>query len=356
MIFPQAGLPGTSFADSIAGIPQVQQPQQSIFAQPQQPQGGGILGGLFNRINQAASTPAFNLGLGFLQGNPLAGAQAGQQAQALQQRKLQQIQAQQAAQQQAQAAAAQQQFSNRLATRADRRAESAAGKGSTVAQDAARIFPNDPKAQRDFILSNSKAEIARKDREQKATDARLKLKAESIPDFKDVTTLRKEFTSVSTDFQEIGRNLNTINTLAARKDAAGDLALVVAFTKLLDPGSVAREGEVKLTQSAQGVIDKAGNTLERLRKGETLLTDTVRQQFVDAANELGANYSNSFKTRQSEFTTISQTFFPDLDPSLILVGANDPTVEQPTSGTQTVNSSVGQINFRVIPSPRGGPQ
>lgn len=132
MIFPQPGLPGTSFDQILQGIPQVQ--QQSIFGPPQ-PQGGGIfgpppqqqqrggLGGLFDRINQAASTPLFNIGLDLLTNNGRNASQAGLRASQLQQQQRAQGQEDRAARRRAAAAAAQQGFNNNLATRADARAQ-----------------------------------------------------------------------------------------------------------------------------------------------------------------------------------------------------------------------------------------
>lgn len=298
-----------------------------IFPQAQQ-----SVGGLFERINQAAQTPSFGLGIGLLSGSPQAGFQNAQQAALLQNRQAQQAQAQAAAQQKAQADAAQRAFQNDLSLRADQRAQGQFDRGPAapaIVQQAKFLFPNDPAKQQRFVQANSVAEQNKLNRQADERKAQIKAEAEAIPDFKDVTSLRKEFTDVSADFQEIGRNLNTINTLGANTDAASHLGLIVAFTKLLDPGSVAREGEVKLTQSAQGVVSKLGNLKNRLEKGETALPPEVVDDLLNAANELGANYSKSFKTRQGEFTKIADTFFPGLDPAMILVGANDPTVAQP---------------------------
>lgn len=161
-------------------------------------------------------------------------------------------------------------------------------------------------------------------------EEKLKENKEPEPaDFKDVQALRKEWSSVTDEFQGINRNINNINTLASRKDSAGDLALVVAFTKLLDPGSVAREGEVNLTKSAESAIGKARTMIPRLQKGQTLLDDQTRAQLVEAANDLASQYQGAYKNRQGEYGRIANRFFPGEDPSLILVGAGDPMAAQP---------------------------
>ena len=147
--------------------------------------------------------------------------------------------------------------------------------------------------------------------------------------FGDATDLRKEFTKVTDDFRDIQNSLNTINTVAGERTAAGDLALVVAFTKLQDPGSVAREGEVALTQSAAPLFSTAKNWVARLEKGNTFLPDDVRAQLVDTANKIGAGYGASYKTRIGEYQFLAER--GNIDPRLVLTGINDPTVPAPAA-------------------------
>ena len=151
--------------------------------------------------------------------------------------------------------------------------------------------------------------------------------------FKDTQALRKEFSQVTSDFQDIQRSINNINALGGRKDAASDLALVVSFTKLLDPGSVAREGEVTLSRSAASTIDQASNWLARLQKGNTLLPDNTRDAFLAAANELAQQYDGSFQKRQSEFRGIAEA--GQIDPNLVLIGTADPRAANPNERAES---------------------
>lgn len=147
--------------------------------------------------------------------------------------------------------------------------------------------------------------------------------------FKDTQALRKEFSNVTGDFTSIRNNLNTINTVGSQKDSAGDLALLVSFTKLLDPNSVAREGEVRLAQSAAGLFENASVWADRIQKGQTLLPDDVRQRYIAAANQIGSQYDNAFKKRQQEFRQISEA--GQIDPNLVLIGSNDPRAPNPAA-------------------------
>lgn len=74
---------------------------------------------------------------------------------------------------------------------------------------------------------------------------------------------------------------------AAAKDpsAAGDLALIFNYMKLLDPGSVVREGEFATAQNTAGVPDQIRNMYNRALNGERL-NPNQRGDFVNRAERL----------------------------------------------------------------------
>lgn len=130
--------------------------------------------------------------------------------------------------------------------------------------------------------------------------------------------LRTDFTRITDDFRGINNSITVIRTMAQREDAQGDLALIVAFTKIMDPGSVAREGEVTLTQSSASIMQQAGNWLNRIEQGNTVLPAPVRQAFLEASEEMAAAYSSAFDLRAQEFSDIATDY--GLDPSRVIVG------------------------------------
>jgi hypothetical protein len=152
--------------------------------------------------------------------------------------------------------------------------------------------------------------------------------------------LRQEFTSITADFRDIQNNMGVIDTVAQRADAQGDLALVVAFTKLLDPGSVAREGEVSLTQSTASTVQQASNWLNRLRDGNTVLPVEVRQAFVEASRDLAGQYQRSFDARRQEFAGIARDF--NLNPDRVTVGGS---AAQSTPPQAANNDISGLLEF-----------
>ena len=141
--------------------------------------------------------------------------------------------------------------------------------------------------------------------------------------------IRQEFNQITSDWRSIEQQYGVLQSAAGMKTAQGDLALVVAFTKLLDPGSVAREGEVQLTQSTASAVQQASNWLSRLQRGDTVLPDDVRNAFIAAADEMASVYGESYNRRRQEYGEIAGAY--SLDRSRAVPGQ---PYERPIRGPQ----------------------
>lgn len=91
--------------------------------------------------------------------------------------------------------------------------------------------------------------------------------------------LRKEYNNQTKPYQEVksayGRVLSSQNT------AVGDISMIFGYMKMLDPGSVVREGEFATAQNATGVPERIVNLYNKALKGERLNTsqrDSFRSQ------------------------------------------------------------------------------
>jgi len=154
-------------------------------------------------------------------------------------------------------------------------------------------------------------------------DAKRREVTEERGKFNQETKLRGEFDKLTKDHRDTFQMMNTIRASADQKTSQGDLALVVAFTKILDPGSVAREGEVRLTQSAASLMENTRAILPRLEKGQTLLDDATRRKYVQAAEEMFGKYNQAYKVLEGKYAGLAQR--QGLDPKNIIIGAfNDP--------------------------------
>lgn len=96
--------------------------------------------------------------------------------------------------------------------------------------------------------------------------------------------LRKEFNSRPEvkEFRDVATAYRQIKKAAANPTAANDLSLIFSYMKMLDPGSVVREGEFATAQNAAGIPDQVRNAYNRAASGERL-NPKQRKQFVASA-------------------------------------------------------------------------
>jgi hypothetical protein len=101
------------------------------------------------------------------------------------------------------------------------------------------------------------------------------------------TDLRKEFLSQpdARDFPVIASSYQNVVATARNESAAGDLSLIFAFMKILDPNSVVREQEFANAQNAASVPDQIRNMYNRVLSGERL-NPTQRADFVRQAQSV----------------------------------------------------------------------
>ena len=105
--------------------------------------------------------------------------------------------------------------------------------------------------------------------------------------FDQESKLRKEFRggTVPKDFGKVRDSFDRITATSGSPSPAGDLALIFNYMKLLDPGSVVREGEFATAQNAAGVDERIRGQFNRIMNGERL-TERQRKDFTQKAGEL----------------------------------------------------------------------
>ena len=108
------------------------------------------------------------------------------------------------------------------------------------------------------------------------------------------TNLGKTYmgSKVVTDFNVSSTQVKKLLKSLDKKDGVGDLGAIFTFMKVLDPGSVVREGEFATAENSAGAFRKFWNLHNKLLRGERLTT-TQRDQFKD----LGINlYTSSVES------------------------------------------------------------
>jgi hypothetical protein len=134
--------------------------------------------------------------------------------------------------------------------------------------------------------------------------------------FKQETTLRKDFVAQSGEFIKSRDSLGRVRAAADDPSAAGDLALIFNFMKVLDPGSVVREGEFATAQNAAGVPTRIVNVYNRVLRGERL-SDTQRKDFTGRAEKLFKPIEKTHERREKQFRGLAKR--NKLDPENIVL-------------------------------------
>lgn len=109
-----------------------------------------------------------------------------------------------------------------------------------------------------------------------------------------------------------------INQAASNPSAAGDLALIFNYMKMLDPGSVVREGEFANAQNAGGITTKVRAQYNNILNGQRL-TPEQRADFVDQSRKIYGTavdakkrIDNTFIDRSARFGVPSDVVIRDI--------------------------------------------
>lgn len=105
---------------------------------------------------------------------------------------------------------------------------------------------------------------------------------------------RKEYSDQTKGYQEVKSAYGRV--LSSEDNAVGDLSLIFGYMKMLDPGSVVREGEFATAQNAAGVPERIQNIYNKVASGERL-SASQRTAFKGQAGKL-------YETAQKQEATV----------------------------------------------------
>ena len=210
----------------------------------------------------------------------------------------------------------------------------------------------------DAAAKKSGAEAAKAQREAEMMSAGV-IPADKRPEAEG--KMRQEYSNQTKSYQDVKAAYGRV--LASREDAAGDLALIFNYMKMLDPGSVVREGEFATAQNAAGIPTRIWNLYNKLINGERLSveqrkmfskqSESLYQQALKDENKVrsgieriargyGLNVANIFYTPTEE---------PPTAPAAEVSGATvqPPATARPAATTQPVRGGrdIGG-GFRVL--------
>jgi hypothetical protein len=117
--------------------------------------------------------------------------------------------------------------------------------------------------------------------------------------------MRKEYNEQTKPYQEVKSAYGRL--LSSEDNAVGDLSLIFAYMKMLDPGSVVREGEFATAQNAAGVPEQIRNMYNKAVSGERL-NKSQRESFKSQAKGLYNSALESEKIVRTGLERISKGY------------------------------------------------
>jgi hypothetical protein len=173
-------------------------------------------------------------------------------------------------------------------------------------------------------------------------------------------TVRKEYLGQAKPYIEVGQAYKKVAEAAKNPSAAGDIAMIFGFMKILDPGSVVREGEFATAQNAAGIPDRVRAQYNAAINGQRL-TDVQRTDFMNQAKNIVQSQRDNFnstikpfyegivKDRQLNQSNVLFDPFKDIDTTIKPVKPSVSTPKIP-SIDETFNKAAqsGGIKIRQI--------
>lgn len=175
-------------------------------------------------------------------------------------------------------------------------------------------------------------------------------------------SLRKEFDQQSRNFITVRDSYSRLLAAREQNSAAGDIAMIFSYMKLLDPTSVVREGEQATAQNAAGIPDQIRNAYNKALTGQRL-NDNQRTDFVNTAGQLYSSQLEFQNRLRDEFRTTAGQFgldpikvAPDLGAGITAPATNsviDKEIEELQSsgvitGSSQSSSSEGGLVKKVL--------
>lgn len=119
--------------------------------------------------------------------------------------------------------------------------------------------------------------------------------------------MRKELAARLKDDRSVMSMFQSVQNAASNTSAAGDLSLIFAFMKMLDPGSVVREQEFANAQNAAGVPDRIRNAWNKALAGERL-NPNQRADFLGQARLLANSAQDRLSAATREYQGIADGY------------------------------------------------
>lgn len=157
--------------------------------------------------------------------------------------------------------------------------------------------------------------------------------------FTRASSLRKEFTTLAKTFRDVRDSFARVESSSEDPSAAGDLALIFNYMKMLDPASVVRESEFANAAATGSFGERFKAAGAKLLEGERL-SDVMRADFVDRATRLSGRQNAQHKQREETFRGLAKR--AKVNPRDVVIDLSDPRIEGEVQGRIIVNPQTGE--------------
>ena len=188
----------------------------------------------------------------------------------------------------------------------------------------------------DAAAKKSGADAARAQAEANQIAAGI-IPAEKRPEAE--AKFRKEYSDQTKGYQDVKSAYGRVK--ASEDSAVGDLSLIFGYMKMLDPGSVVREGEFATAQNAAGVPERIQNIYNKVISGERLNAGQ-RKAFKGQAEKLYQTAAEQEKVVRSGLTRMATGY--GLNTANIFYEATETPPGQPQPGSSTAGAGRGNVN------------
>jgi hypothetical protein len=127
------------------------------------------------------------------------------------------------------------------------------------------------------------------------------------PKLTEVAGVRKEFTKLSGPYIEVRDAFDKINISSKNPSPAGDLSLIIAYMKMLDPGSTVREGEFATAEQAGNVGQRVYALYSKLFTSKGRLEPTQRTDFVSRSKLLMQGYQKNHEHLENTYKKLAKS-------------------------------------------------
>jgi len=177
--------------------------------------------------------------------------------------------------------------------------------------------------------------------------------------FEHVNSLSDDYEKASKNYFSLGNSLGQLLASAKQDSAAGDMAMIFAYNKMLDPGSVVREGEFANAQNATGLSDRLRNMVENIQSGKRL-SPKQRKEFIQTSLALFENAAMAQKAIDNRYRGMAQDY--RINPERIIynpyTGLTDRVNEYLATVPEEIvasNTPAGIAGVPIVPAPSHTP-